>query len=320
VSTQFDGVDKLLKNLKVEQYSYLREWTLRRFFEEYFPFIILFGAFLTGVILYSCIANRLIKIRTRQLSQSLLRLSKYKKEFELVRRDNEIYHRMGIVSHISSLISHELRQPLNTISCYSQGLLMRLEKGPMEQGQISDIVYQIHKKTQGADEIIKKVRDFAKFGSRPVATELNQSVRKAIDVFLLSSQCPSVVEFKPSEAAWIKIDPFELELLVLNLLRNAGEALVKTANARIDVNVNINKETSEMTLSVKDNGPKLSEEALIKIKRGFETTKKNGTGMGLVIVSEIVSNAKGKIDFVSSKDRGLLVKITFPLDRHEQKN
>ena len=128
VSTQFDGVDKLLKNLKVEQYSYLREWTLRRFFEEYFPFIILFGAFLTGVILYSCIANRLIKIRTRQLSQSLLRLSKYKKEFELVRRDNEIYHRMGIVSHISSLISHELRQPLNTISCYSQGLLMRLEK------------------------------------------------------------------------------------------------------------------------------------------------------------------------------------------------
>ena len=62
------------------------------------------------------------------------------------------------------------------------------------------------------------------------------------------------------------------------------------------------------------------EEALIKIKRGFETTKKNGTGMGLVIVSEIVSNAKGRIDFVPSKDRGLLVKITFPLDTHEQKN
>ncbi|WP_293702184.1 sensor histidine kinase [uncultured Parasutterella sp.] len=320
VSTQFDGVDKLLKNLKVEQYSYLREWTLRRFFEEYFPFIILFGAFLTGVILYSCVANRLIKIRTRQLSQSLLRLSKYKKEFELVRRDNEIYHRMGIVSHISSLISHELRQPLNTISCYSQGLLMRLEKGPMEQGQISDIVYQIHKKTQGADEIIKKVRDFAKFGSRPVATGLNQSVRKAVDVFLLSSQCASVVEFKPSEAAWIKIDPFELELLVLNLLRNASEALIKTANAQIDVNVTINKETSELTLSVKDNGPKLSEETLIKIKRGFDTTKKNGTGMGLVIVSEIVSNARGKLDFIPSKDRGLLVKITFPLDTHEQKN
>lgn len=320
VSTQFDGVDKLLKKLKAEQYSYLREWTLRRFFEEYFPFIILFGAFLTGVVLYSCVANRLIKIRTRQLSQSLLRLSKYKKEFELVRRDNEIYHRMGIVSHISSLISHELRQPLNTISCYSQGLLMRLEKGPMEQAQISDIVYQIHKKTQGADEIIKKVRDFAKFGSRPIATELNQSVRKAVDVFLLSSQCSFVVEFTPSEAAWIKIDPFELELLVLNLLRNSGEALAKTANARIDVNVSINKETSEVTLSVQDNGPKLTEETLIKIKRGFETTKKNGTGMGIVIVSEIVSNARGKIDFIPSKDHGLLVNITFPLDSHEKKN
>ena len=42
--------------------------------------------------------------------------------------------------------------------------------------------------------------------------------------------------------------------------------------------------------------------------------------MGLVIVSESVSNARGKIDFIPSKDRGLLVKITFPLDRHEQKN
>lgn len=64
---------------------------------------------------------------------------------------------------------------------------------------------------------------------------------KSVDVFLLSSQCSSVVEFKPSDAAWIKIDPFELELLVLNLLRNANEALVKTANARIEVNVSINK-------------------------------------------------------------------------------
>ena len=68
------------------------------------------------------------------------------------------------------------------------------------------------------------------------------------------------MEFKPSDAAWIKIDPFELELLVLNLLRNANEALVKTANARIEVNVSINKETSEVILTVKDNGPKLSEE------------------------------------------------------------
>ena len=49
-------------------------------------------------------------------------------------------------------------------------------------------------------------------------------------------------------------------LLVLNLLRNANEALVKTANARIEVNVSINKETSEVILTVKDNGPKLSEE------------------------------------------------------------
>lgn len=157
VSTQFDGVDKLLKNLKVEQYSYLREWTLRRFFEEYFPFIILFGAFLTGVILYSCIANRLIKIRTRQLSQSLLRLSKYKKEFELVRRDNEIYHRMGIVSHISSLISHELRQPLNTISCYSQGLLMRLEKGPMEQGRFRISFIKFTKRRRVPTRLLKRL-------------------------------------------------------------------------------------------------------------------------------------------------------------------
>lgn len=66
--------------------------------------------------------------------------------------------------------------------------------------------------------------------------------------FCLAAQCSSVVEFKPSDAAWIKIDPFELELLVLNLLRNANEALVKTANARIEVNVSINKETSEVIL------------------------------------------------------------------------
>lgn len=86
------------------------------------------------------------------------------------------------------------------------------------------------------------------------------------------------MEFKPSDAAWIKIDPFELELLVLNLLRNANEALVKTANARIEVNVSINKETSEVILTVKDNGPKLSEETLIKIKEALKPQRRTGRG------------------------------------------
>ncbi len=319
VSTQFETVDEMLRSLRVEQYAYLREWTLRKFVEKYFVLIVAFGTVFGMIVLYSILANRLIKVRTRQLSQSLSRQVKYRKEYEILAKNNEIYRRMGMVSQISSVISHELRQPLNTIGCYAQGLLMQLEKGSVPPGKIADIVYEIHRKTQHANEIIKSVRNFSKYGSRPVRLDFARSVRRAIDNYLLGSRCSEEILFHGAPDCWVAMDPFELELMVINLLRNASDALKNTANSRITVSISPEEAEPFVRLVIEDNGPKISEALLTAIQRGFESSKKEGSGMGLMIVSEIVSKSGGRLSFEAKKISGLRVVIWLPVQKNDDK-
>lgn len=312
VSTQFKNVDTLLKDLRVEQYAYLREWTVRKVIEQYFPLFILAGALLIGGVLYVLFANRLIKVRTKQLSQSLSRQSKYRKEYEMLKKDNAIYERMGVVTQISSIITHELRQPLNSISCFARGLLMQLESKEVPQETIANVVFEIDKKTQKADEIIRKVRNFSRYGRSPSVLELNQAVRNSIDSYLLSSNGSELIHFEASSKVFIYIDPFELELLVLNLLRNSSEALVNRANARISVWLQSSAQPGFVKLIFEDNGNSVSENTIEKLKHGLETSKNEGTGIGSKIVSEIVYHAHGYLNYKALKKGGLSVTIQFP--------
>lgn len=314
VSTQFKNVDALLKDLRVEQYAYLREWTVRKVIEQYFPLFVLAGAVLIGVALYVLFANKLIKVRTKQLSQSLSRQSKYRKEYEVFKKDNAIYERMGVVTQISSIITHELRQPLNSISCFARGLLMQLESKEVPQEKIANIVFEIDKKTQKADEIIRKVRNFSKYGRSPLILELNQAVRNSIDSYILSSSNGAeLIHLNASSKVFISIDPFELELLVLNLLRNSSEALAKTANAQINIWIRTSDKPGFVDLVVEDNGGPVSEKTIEKLKHGLETNKDEGTGIGSKIISEIVYHSNGYLNYKALKKGGLSVTIQFPI-------
>ena len=75
------------------------------------------------------------------------------------------------------------------------------------------------------------------------------------------------------ESVFVYADPLEIELVIVNLLKNASEALRETPRAAIDVALETDDSGREAVIRIADNGPRLSDEAFGKLARPFETSK-----------------------------------------------
>ena len=109
----------------------------------------------------------------------------------------------------------------------------------------------------------------------------------------------------PSGDFTLEIDPDLMEQAIINLLKNAKEAIVqsKTKNGKITLNVTFNNQ-SQYTFSITDNGGGISEEVADKIFIPFYTTKDSGSGVGLSLVKQITQLHKGQIELNTDLKKG----------------
>ena len=166
MATDFTPVDTLFKELKIGPYEYLRHWTLRRFLSEYWPFLTLFIAAVIGLLLHSVRSDRLVERRTRELTKAY---AKQKELEERTRRANEhlaSLQKNGMIGQMSSMVVHELRQPLATIVNYVQSLLRLSDMHrPNSEAMMQKGLTTSRSEALKADEIVTKVRDYAKRSS-----------------------------------------------------------------------------------------------------------------------------------------------------------
>lgn len=165
-----------------------------------------------------------------------------------------------------------------------------------------------------AAQIVDRVREYAK-SSRPVDSQstmdLSQVTRKAIDTFRLyvSTQCRLQIDLP--QKAEINGDPFELEILVLNLLRNAADAVEPLKNKAL-IRVSLTSEDSDWVLSITDNGPQVPDEVLERMKKALQNSlKADGLGLGLKIVFAIAERHRAELKFSRVDPQGLRAEIRF---------
>lgn len=310
VSTKFDAVDSLLRELRVEQYSYLREWSIGRVMREYGIFLGLFLALFVFLFFYGLFASRLIKERTTQLSQSLKRQNQYQRQYESAQKNLLTIRRMGLLTQASSIIAHELRQPLSAIKCYIHGLERKIENHQANEDSISRILETVDQKVDFADNIIQKVRKFTRNGTQREKCSLSKILNTSIDNFLLGSHNTEKIILDITSDIEIYVDPFEIELIIVNLLRNSSEALANETNPTIWVK-EIQK-GSTIVLTVEDNGKKLNDNDIRRIYSTTDEPNADGRGIGLKIVQDVVNDMGGNLMFYARKPRGLCVTITLP--------
>lgn len=115
----------------------------------------------------------------------------------------------------------------------------------------------------------------------------------------------------PENSIYIYGDYNRLSQVFINLIKNSIEAMDKNKNSVIKISCF--KKDDGIYINVYDNGEGIDKELLPKIKTPFWTTKKNGTGLGVSLINEIVIAHNGVLNYSSKKGRETLVELKFPL-------
>jgi C4-dicarboxylate-specific signal transduction histidine kinase len=110
----------------------------------------------------------------------------------------------------------------------------------------------------------------------------------------------------------IMADGIQLQQVILNLARNAFQAMLDQPRETRKVCIGTMAQSGEVILTVADSGPPIDETCLKQMFQPFYTTKSNGLGMGLSISKSIIETHRGRISAIRNPERGLTMQIALP--------
>lgn len=300
VGTDFEAVDALFRRLKAGPYSYLREANWRAFWENYREWILAAGALLFLGLLHIVRTNRLVALRTSQLRHALLRRDELEEEAKASRQRLSAMERAGVVSQMSAMLAHEVRQPVTSLVNFAGGLEMYAERKYGGDPVIAEAASLITEEAERVSSIVERVRRYAKERrSRRERLAAPSLVQAALRTFSHSSTASGVTAVNaggPAEAA-VSGDPLELELVLLNLLKNAAAAVQALSPDRRRIRILWTLEPAALVFTVEDGGPELSDEAFSRLAEPTESLKPDGLGLGLSLCRTIAERHGGGLSF-----------------------
>ncbi|MBB1073355.1 PAS domain S-box protein [Rhodoferax sp. 4810] len=241
----------------------------------------------------------------------------------------ELVHvcRLSTMGEVATGMAHEINQPLSAIANYANGCIRRLQSGSGETTSLIEAMKHIANQAQRASEIIRRLRTLV--GKQP-------PIRSEVDLNYLVREVCSFVEFETGRLAMqiqldlatgeipVNVDLVQIEQVLLNLVRNALDALAdrpegsRTLTIETVLNTLNDDEICYAEVRVRDNGDGISPARMACLFDPFFTTKNTGMGMGLPISQTIIENHDGRIWAESQLGQGATFYIRLPVVRHDK--
>lgn len=304
-------VHDLFFDLKIGPYEHLARWSFDRFMREqsdYF-FVLVLGVML--ILAYAFLVSVTVRHRTKQLRKALAERSRIEKQMTASREHIANLERTGIVGQMSTMIAHELKQPLGAITNFANGLLRRSKRGNLEPKMLNEVLAEIVDQGTRASEIVNRVRAYAKRQTPELKiADMSVSIERAIETFKRSRRTDALIRKAIPPYLWSEVDSWEIELAILNLLKNAGDALEGRINPEISVRVFA--EDRYWRVEVKDNGALITQEQVDAFMKPLVTTKANGMGLGLSIISSIAERHHGRLVAMPNPSGGMIFGLDIP--------
>ena len=224
--------------------------------------------------------------------------------------------RLSTMGEMASGMAHELNQPLTALVSYCGTALQLARDTPsLPEGYI-DILERASGQAHRAGSVIRHLREFVSKGNHNktwvVMADLIQGVIDFIDWELRSSDIH--VTFQPdSSACEVFIDKVQIEQVLVNLIRNAIEAIRQTGKSggQVDIATRVAADGS-VEVTVADNGPGIDPRIASSLFDPYQTSKEDGMGMGLSISRSIIEAHDGKLWADEQRQQGALFCLSIP--------
>ncbi len=240
--------------------------------------------------------KRLSKMQKQLFKQNETLLAEVEnKTAELVKSE-----RLATIGTMASRIAHDLKQPLTIIQTYADMLtpeiISKLDYRDKEKW------FRIQNSILDMNRIIEDVLDFAR------TTEIKKKKSSFLRILRLAinhvKSSYGIIINLPENDVSVICDARKMEAVMSNMLNNAVYAL----DGQGEIDVTVSADSNFVTIQVKDSGPGITKENLEKIFEPMFTTKKTGTGLGLVICKSILEQHGGSIS-VSNKPTTFTMKL-----------
>lgn len=220
---------------------------------------------------------------------------------------SEIEEKRLYYESILRVLTHEIRNSLTPISSLSADLLAHTESYSPEQ------------LTEGLEVINNQARNLSSFlDSYHRLTHLPDPARKTIAIsalfiklerLLAAEPGSQLIAYRAEEDLIVQADPNLITLALINLIRNAMQAVAGQRDARIHVNSSLHK--GRATISITDNGPGIPSDKLSDIFIPFYSTKDSGSGIGIPLSQRIMQMHGGELTVISAPGEKTVFSLVF---------
>jgi hypothetical protein len=213
--------------------------------------------------------------------------------------------RLVTMGEMASSVAHELNQPLTAITNYCNGMVSRVKAETIDRPDLVAALEKTARQAERAGQIIHRIRAFVK-RSEPQRqkAQARQIVDDAVDLagIELRRRNVAIHTYVAQRLPPLLVDPILIEQVVMNLLKNAAEAIdsagLPPSRRHIELRV-VPRHTPEeggvIEFSVTDMGPGLKDEVIGRLYEAFFSTKAEGLGIGLSLCRTIVESHRGRM-------------------------
>ncbi len=224
--------------------------------------------------------------------------------------------RLSTMGQMATEIAHELNQPLCAIVSFSDSCLRMYDSGKYDPAEVRQVLQDIGEQAQRASEVIRRIRKFVrKEPAERIAISINELVNDVVRLTEVEARWNQInVRAELAEPLPpVIVDKILVEQVILNLVRNAIEAIANAQSTKRDVIiVTCERPDGALEVAVRDTGPGLPPGWAERIFQPFFTTKAQGMGMGLSLSSSIVKAHDGQLTAESSVEQGTIFRLVLP--------
>lgn len=242
---------------------------------------------------------------------------------EAVRLHDELAHisRIATLGEMATGIAHELNQPLTAIATGAATMQMLAERGATEDIARAALCAQsIQDQAIRAGDIVKRLRDLVrKRSSHRTSIRINELVSGILPLVAPEAKLANIrIETQlQSNIPVLSADSIQIQQVIINLLRNAVEAVAEsnTTPRTVQISTELKASARAIQVTVTNTGQALNSQQTNRLFEPFYTTKEGGLGLGLIISRTIIQNHGGQLWYEPLPDGTTSFHFTLPMNQ-----